>query len=298
MASAPAGAVPLPENSVRPSRCNICTAICEQIPFSVRIQTASPADEWAISENSAFAPGCSVRCPNAYPARTVFIATTPEREMCMGATPVSGQTGVEQLTVWLADTDTSAPNANLTDNAGRVSGCTYSPPQRNKTVSREGADGSLILLRCQHEHWHTPNKNVTPTPGSRPVIGRRAQGFKARRREGVTRTRPEDRVVRATNQATPYSRWVSTSSCRRPGIRGTESRPPGRARNAAAGPGNRYPGTGQQWPTSSVTVTRTLEFTFNPAVRWLMEPLFRRRLPVEVRDEIQRAKAYLERGTG
>lgn len=45
-------------------------------------------------------------------------------------------------------------------------------------------------------------------------------------------------------------------------------------------------------------VTRTLEFTFNPAVRWLMEPLFRRRLPAEVRDEIQRAKAYLERGTG
>jgi hypothetical protein len=44
-------------------------------------------------------------------------------------------------------------------------------------------------------------------------------------------------------------------------------------------------------------VTRTLEFTFAPAVRWLMEPLFRRRLPAEVRDEVRRAKDYLERGT-
>jgi hypothetical protein len=44
-------------------------------------------------------------------------------------------------------------------------------------------------------------------------------------------------------------------------------------------------------------VTRTLEFTFVPAVRWFMEPLFRRRLPAEVRDEVRRAKDYLERGT-
>ena len=61
------------------------------------------------------------------------------------------------------------------------------------------------------------------------VIGRRAQGFRARRREGVTCTRPEDRVVRATDQAAPDDRQVSTSYRHRPGIRGTESRPPSRA---------------------------------------------------------------------
>jgi hypothetical protein len=41
-------------------------------------------------------------------------------------------------------------------------------------------------------------------------------------------------------------------------------------------------------------VTRTLEFTFTPAIRWLMEPLFRRRLLNEVSDEIRRAKQHLE----
>ncbi|MGI8679549.1 MAG: SRPBCC family protein [Jatrophihabitans sp.] len=41
-------------------------------------------------------------------------------------------------------------------------------------------------------------------------------------------------------------------------------------------------------------VTRTLEFRFTPALRWMLEPLFRRRLPGEVRDEVQRAKQYLE----
>jgi hypothetical protein len=45
-------------------------------------------------------------------------------------------------------------------------------------------------------------------------------------------------------------------------------------------------------------VVRTLEFTFTPAVRWLAEPLFRRRLPAQVHDEIRRAKAYLEHRAG
>lgn len=42
-------------------------------------------------------------------------------------------------------------------------------------------------------------------------------------------------------------------------------------------------------------VTRTLVFAFKPAVRWLVEPLLRRRLPGEVADELARAKALLER---
>jgi IS605 OrfB family transposase len=79
------------------------------------------------------------------------------------------------------------------------------------------------------QHWRTPYENVTRHQAAATVIGRRAQGHPARRREGVTRTRPEDRVVRATNQAMPDDRQVSTSNRHRPGKRGTKFRPPGRA---------------------------------------------------------------------
>ena len=41
-------------------------------------------------------------------------------------------------------------------------------------------------------------------------------------------------------------------------------------------------------------VTRTLRFTFKAPFRWLLEPLFQRRLDAEVRDEIARAKQHLE----
>ncbi len=78
------------------------------------------------------------------------------------------------------------------------------------------------------QHWRKPYENVTRHEAAATVIGRRAQGRKARRREGVTRTRPEDRVVRATNQAEPSQSRV-TGSRHRPGMRGTESRKPGRA---------------------------------------------------------------------
>ncbi len=99
------------------------------------------------------------------------------------------------------------------------------------------------------QHWRTPYENVTRHQAAATVIGRRAQGFTARRRKGVTRTRPEDRVVRATYQATPENQQVSTRNRHRPGMRGTKSRPPPPGMNAAPGPGNRYPGTGQQRPT-------------------------------------------------
>lgn len=45
-------------------------------------------------------------------------------------------------------------------------------------------------------------------------------------------------------------------------------------------------------------VVRTLEFRFTPLVRWLLEPLFRRRLEHEVREEIRLAKDYLEHRRG
>jgi hypothetical protein len=76
------------------------------------------------------------------------------------------------------------------------------------------------------QHWRRPYENVTRHEAAATVIGRRAQGFKARRREGVTRTRPEDRAVRAANQAGPHSRRANTAS-RPTGKRGTKSRPPG-----------------------------------------------------------------------
>ncbi len=41
-------------------------------------------------------------------------------------------------------------------------------------------------------------------------------------------------------------------------------------------------------------VTRTVEFRFTRALRWMFEPLFRWRLPGEVREEIQLAKQHLE----
>ncbi|WP_028921207.1 SRPBCC family protein [Pseudonocardia acaciae] len=42
-------------------------------------------------------------------------------------------------------------------------------------------------------------------------------------------------------------------------------------------------------------VTRTLTFRVTPAMRWLVEPLLRRRLPAEVREEVRLAKQHLER---
>ena len=76
------------------------------------------------------------------------------------------------------------------------------------------------------QHWRRSYENVTRHEAAATVIGRRAQGFKARRREGVTRTRPEDRAVRAANQAGPNSRRANTAS-RPAGKRGTKSRQPG-----------------------------------------------------------------------
>jgi IS605 OrfB family transposase len=93
------------------------------------------------------------------------------------------------------------------------------------------------------EHWRRPYENVTRHEAAATVIGRRAQGHKARRREGVTRARPEDGAVRATNQAGPTGLRVNTSSRHRPGTRGTESRPPRRARTRLLGRATVTPAT-------------------------------------------------------
>jgi IS605 OrfB family transposase len=85
------------------------------------------------------------------------------------------------------------------------------------------------------QHWRRPYSNVTRHEAAATVIGRRAQGHKARRREGVTRARPEDRAVRATDQAGPSDPQANTGSRHRPGTRGSESRAPGRARTRLPG---------------------------------------------------------------
>ncbi|MDT5189977.1 MAG: hypothetical protein QOI28_2228, partial [Mycobacterium sp.] len=133
---------------------------------------------------------------------------------------------------------------------------------RNRLASQTAAAGITLLAvnpaytsAWGDQHWRKPYMNVTRHQAAATVIGRRAQGHKARRREGVTRTRPEDRVVRATNRAAPQSQRVS-SSRHQPGTRGTTSRPPARPdTNTATRPGNRYPGNRQQRPTTSVAVT-------------------------------------------
>ncbi len=84
------------------------------------------------------------------------------------------------------------------------------------------------------QHWRKPYTDVTRHEAAATVIGRRAQGHTARRREGVTRTRPEDRVVRATNQTAPQGQRV-TGSRHQPGMRGATSRPPGWARTRLPG---------------------------------------------------------------
>jgi hypothetical protein len=89
--------------------------------------------------------------------------------------------------------------------------------------------------RWGDQHWRRPYLNVTRHEAAATVIGRRAQGRPARRRDGVTPARPEDRAVRATNQAGPCDPAVNTGSRHRPRTRGTESRPPGRTRTRQSG---------------------------------------------------------------
>jgi hypothetical protein len=84
------------------------------------------------------------------------------------------------------------------------------------------------------QHWRRPYPNVTRHQAAATVIGRRAQGYCARRRKGVTRTRPEDRAVRATNQTGPQQPRT-TGNRHRPRTRGTESHPP--CRNERGDPG-------------------------------------------------------------
>ena len=115
------------------------------------------------------------------------------------------------------------------------SSATGSPPRPHRHGIALWAVNPAYTSAWGDQHWRKPYENVTRHEAAATVIGRRAQGHKARRREGVTRARPEDRAVRATNQAGPNEPRVSTSSRHRPGTRGNQSRPPGRARTRLPG---------------------------------------------------------------
>jgi hypothetical protein len=104
------------------------------------------------------------------------------------------------------------------------------------------------------QHWRKPYEHVTRHEAAATVIGRRAQGYKARRREGVTRARPEDLAVRATNQAELNTPAAKTGSRHRPRDTGKQIPRARPGKNAATGPGNRNPGTGQQRSGTLVTV--------------------------------------------
>lgn len=83
------------------------------------------------------------------------------------------------------------------------------------------------------QYWQAPY-NVTRHEAAATVIGRRAQGHKARRRQGVTPAPPEDGAVRAARQARPHSTG-RVSAGPRDRTRGTTSRRPDQARTPRAG---------------------------------------------------------------
>jgi hypothetical protein len=94
------------------------------------------------------------------------------------------------------------------------------------------------------QHWRAPYQNVSRHLGVPPacggaaatVIGRRAQGYSARRRKGVTQPRPADRGVRATNQTGPTSHQASSTGNRHQSrTRGTTPRAPNRPRTRHPG---------------------------------------------------------------
>ena len=120
---------------------------------------------------------------------------------------------------------------------------------RNRLTAQTAALGIRLLAvnpaytsAWGDQHRSRPYPNVTRHQAAATVIGRRAQGHKARRRDGMTRTRPEDRAVRATNQVMTENQRV-TGNRHRPGIRGTKSRPPDRARTRLPGRATVTPAT-------------------------------------------------------
>jgi hypothetical protein len=107
------------------------------------------------------------------------------------------------------------------------------------------------------QHWHQPLQDQTTTTtvtghhAAAVAIGRRAHGHRLRRRPGVTRTRPEDRLGRATGQATPSPRARGANGPPR-----TTGDPPGRntrarRRGHPTAPDSQHRSRGHRTPAGS-----------------------------------------------
>lgn len=113
------------------------------------------------------------------------------------------------------------------------------------------------------QHWRPQLTKKTPTASrhhaAAVVIARRAHGFKARRRQGVTRIRPEDRARETTGQAAPQAAGVweqlglSETACTTP-VGKTRQRSPSTrmllaSKTAREAPDPGRDQHGQLWPT-------------------------------------------------
>jgi hypothetical protein len=127
-----------------------------------------------------------------------------------------------------------APQRGIPPASGRTS-----PYGRHPTVGAQ----SRLLQHLGDAHWREPCENVTRHQAAATVIGRRAQGFTARRRKGVTHPRPQDRAVRATNQTGPDSPPATTGHRHRSRTPGTTSDAPNRTRTRDPGRATITPAT-------------------------------------------------------
>jgi len=231
-------------------------------PFGNLTITVTPAGEVSLRlpkplEHLANAnPGryvLSSRAKFAYRAAEWQARITGGKSVSYALTRKPGRSGVYLTAAWATAVETFGVTAGTADgkvlaagpvvavdlNVGHLAirrldahGNPVGSPRRinfglTGTTARRDAQIRHAITRLIRYSLRHGTGNVTRHEAAATVIGRRAQGHKARRREGVTRTRPEDRVVRATNQARP-GQSRATSSRHRPRMRGTESRPPGR----------------------------------------------------------------------
>jgi hypothetical protein len=106
---------------------------------------------------------------------------------------------------------------------------------RNRLTAMAGRAGIRLIAvnpaytsQWGDQHWRKPYNNVTRHEAAATVIGRRAQGRKARRKESAPRVQPEDCTGRAAGPAEPSRQQASTTTGERhrTGTRGTKSRPP------------------------------------------------------------------------
>lgn len=164
---------------------------------------------------------------------------------------VASDRGVEQLAVEDLDFADARSTGRETMGSGRrgklfrrtVSGLPTAVFRDRLTSMTDQAGVALYAVNPAYtsvwggQHWQRPYRNVTRHHGAAAVIGRRAQGFRGRRREGVTSRDQRITCRRATNQA--VNETVGEFHLRGVGELNTDRR----AGVGTPPPGNRYPGT-------------------------------------------------------